>query len=67
MTPVEASAVNLVFMASFGEELPTCQNLTDLSLDAEMRQEENTREEISLSWRVKVSTRRAARLVMSQT
>ena len=66
--PVEASAVDLVFIATWlGEEPPTCQNLIDLSLDAEIREEENVREEVLLPWRAKVSTRRAARLVMSQT
>ena len=38
---------------------PICQNLTDLSLDAEMRVmgEENAREVISSVWPMKVSTR----------
>ena len=39
--------------------VPICQNLTDLSRDAEMRVvgEENSREVIYLVWPMKVSTR----------
>ena len=38
---------------------PICQNLTDLSLDAEMRVvgDENAREVMALVWSIRVSTR----------
>ena len=39
--------------------VPIFQNLTDLSYDAEMREEgeENAREVIAVAWPIKVSTR----------
>ena len=44
------------------------QNLTNLSLDAEMREgEENIRDLISSAWPTKVSTRWGSGLVISQT
>ena len=51
------------------DEVPICQNLTDRSLDAEMREEgeENLREGITAVCPTKVSTRRWFELVMSQT
>ena len=41
------------------DRAPICQNLTDLSIDAEIRidGEENTREVMFLVWPIKVSTR----------
>ena len=47
---------------------PICQNLTNLSIDAEMRVvgEENVREVILLIWPMKVSTRWGSELVISQ-
>jgi hypothetical protein len=44
-----------------------CQNLTDLSLDAEMREEENVREVMELVCPIKVLMGYGFRLVMSQT
>jgi hypothetical protein len=51
------------------DEAPICQNFTDLSQDAEMREvgEENTRELTGLVWLIKVSMRQGSKLVMSQT
>ena len=67
VTLAEASAVDLVsIIAPFGEEPPICQNLTDLSLDAEMTEEENTIEEMLFPWTTKVSMW-VAGLVTSQT
>ena len=51
------------------DEVLICQNLTDRSLDAEMREEgeEILREGITAACPTKVSTRRGSELVMSQT
>ena len=45
---------------------PICQNLTDLSMDDEMREEENIREEISLVCPVRVLTRQGTELLIFQ-
>jgi hypothetical protein len=47
---------------------PICQNLTELSPDAEIRVvgEENTREVMSLVWPIKVSTSWGLELVIFQ-
>ena len=50
------------------DRAPICQNLTDLSTDAEIRVdgEENTSEVMLSVWPIKVSTRWGSELVMSQ-
>ena len=63
----EASGMDSESVAtkSTGEAL-ICQNFTDPSKDDEMREEENTREEISLVCPVRVLTRQGTELLIFQ-
>ena len=53
-------------VAGSADEEPVCQNLTDLSKDDEIREEENVREVISPVCPVRVSTKQGSGLVMLQ-
>ena len=53
-------------VAGSADEEPVCQNLTELSQDDEIREEENVREMTDAVCPVRVSTRQGSGLVMLQ-